>query len=351
MTHRKTRFNGKRLTVSVAISIAMLAGGLLWIDGLTLQLAAARLLWPLARLMGFIMVGLFVGQLLEASGWTGMLAWAARPFFRFGRLGDRCAAAFMAAFVSGVTANAMLLDYYQEGNISRKQLFLSNFINQFPAFFLHLPTTFFIVIPLTGWAGGLYFLITFVAVVLRTFGFLVYGHLNPAMQVAARSGAYEPLPDTAPKRSVAFWQIVSQKLPRRLSGVTVYIVPIYIAVFLVNSLGVFAAARTWMAQFATSAVIPVESLSLVVLSFAAEFTSGFAAAGALMDAGVLTVKQTVIALLIGNIIAFPIRAVRHQLPRYMGIFAPKMGLQLLLLGQSWRIGSLIVVGTAFYYVA
>ena len=38
----------------------------------------------------------------------------------------------------------------------------------------------------------------------------------------------------------------------------------------------------------------------LILSFAAEFTSGFAAAGALLEAGVLTVKQTVMALVIGN---------------------------------------------------
>ena len=94
----------------------------------------------------------------------------------------------------------------------------------------------------------------------------------------------------------------------------------------------------------------MESLSVVILSFAAEFTSGFAAAGALLDAGVLTVKQTVLALLIGNILAFPIRALRHQLPRYIGIFSPKMGTQLLLMGQGLRVTSIIMMGVLYYFV-
>ena len=89
--------------------------------------------------------------------------------------------------------------------------------------------------------------------------------------------------------------------------------------------------------------------SFVILSFAAEFTSGFAAAGALLNAGMLTVKQTVLALLTGNIVAFPIRAIRHQLPRYIGIFSPKMGTQILLLGQGFRILSLMVVGAIYFY--
>jgi hypothetical protein len=92
----------------------------------------------------------------------------------------------------------------------------------------------------------------------------------------------------------------------------------------------------------------MESLSVVALSFVAEFTSGFAAAGALMEAGVLTVKQTVIALLMGNVLAFPVRALRHQLPQYVGIFAPRMGTEILLLGQAFRVVSLVLVGWVYY---
>ena len=41
--------------------------------------------------------------------------------------------------------------------------------------------------------------------------------------------------------------------------------------------------REWLARFVVTAVVPVESLSVVILSFVAEFTSGFAAAGALLE--------------------------------------------------------------------
>jgi hypothetical protein len=70
-----------------------------------------------------------------------------------------------------------------------------------------------------------------------------------------------------------------------------------------------------------------------------------------MTAGILNVKQTVLALLIGNVLAFPIRALRHQLPHYMGIYSPLMGAELLLLGQLLRVISIIVVGVAYYVVA
>ena len=346
MARRKTRHPYRALTFSLGLTLIMLAAGVYGIESLSWAKAAGRLIRPLLRLLGFILVGLAAGQVIEALGWTRALAIAARPVFRYGRLGHRCGAAFMAAFVSGVTANAMLVEFYREETITRPQLFLTNLINQFPAFFLHLPTTFFIVIPLTGRAGALYFLLTFSAALLRTLLLLVYGHFRLPM----------PLDEEAPRDTVQrsagpswreVWAGVRRKLPRRMTMVAVWVMPIYVAVFLANTIGWFDFMQNALAHLVVSSFIPVESLSVVVLSFVAEFTSGFAAAGALMSAGVLTVKQTVVALLAGNILAFPIRALRHQLPHYMGIFQPKLGTQLMVMGQVLRIGSILVVGAVY----
>jgi hypothetical protein len=349
MARRKNRHPYRALAVSAVLTLAMLTAGVYGLESLSWSSAAGHLIRPLLRLLGFILVGLTVGQVIEALGWTRALALAARPVFRFGHLGHRCGAAFMAAFVSGVTANAMLVEFYREEKISRQQLFLTNFINQFPAFFLHLPTTFFIVVPLTGRAGILYFLLTFAAALLRTLLLLCYGHFR--LPVPSEDIPSQVQPRNAPTRS---WREVlaglRRKLPRRMTMVAVYVMPIYVAVYLVNKMGWFAFMQDALAHLVVSSFIPVESLSVVVLSFVAEFTSGFAAAGALLAAGVLTVKQTVLALLIGNILAFPIRALRHQLPHYMGIFQPKMGTQLLVMGQILRIASIVFVGVVYFLV-
>jgi hypothetical protein len=350
MASQKGRPVFKPLIISLIISGLILLGGVILIPDLNMRQILAKLLQPLTRLMLFITIGLLIGQIIEASGWTKTLAALARPLFRFGRLGDHCGAAFTAAFFSGVTANAMLLGFFEDGKITRKQLFLSNFINQLPAFFLHLPTTFFIVIPLTGWAGGIYFFITFSAVILRTVLFLVYGHfgLSPAAPEDGLAKSRELSSKT--KKFKDIWQRIKSRLPRRLAKIAVYVVPIYVLVYTLNVMGMFQLLRETLSDFVVTTFMPMESLSVIILSFAAEFTSGFAAAGALLEAGVLTIKQTVIALLIGNILAFPVRALRHQLPRYIGIFSPKMGSQILLLGQGFRITSLMVVGLLYFYI-
>ena len=353
MSRKKAKPKIRTAVVSLFVSAVALTLGAVFIEGLHLQDLAGKLFWPLLRLMGFICIGLAIGQIIEASGWTRALAALGMPAFRFANLGSRCSAAFTTAFFSGVSANAMLLSFYTEDKITRPQLFLSNFINQLPGFFLHLPTTFFIVVPLTRSAGLIYFLLTFTATLMRTTVFLLYGRFRlPATDDTHHAPSTRAdLGDVQANEKSRIWQGIKSRLPTRLANIAIYVVPIYISVFILTRMGMFDLVRTWLAAYVTTSFIPIESLSVVVLSFAAEFTSGFAAAGAMLDAGVLSVKQTVVALLIGNITAFPIRALRHQLPHYMGIFTPRMGAQLLILGQSFRVLSVMIVGGLYLWFA
>lgn len=348
MASRKNHNKPIALWIALTVSAVMLAAGIGLLDDVGIRTVGRKLILPLGRLMVFITIGLVAGQAIEAAGWTHTLGRLGAPLFRFARLGSRCSAAFSTAFISGTAANAMLYDFWKDEKISRSQLIMTNLANQLPAFFLHLPTTVFIVLPLTGWAGGLYFLLTFAAALLRFVLILLWGHWHPS---ATREATGEADKELQKKNGrMAIWAAIKSKLPRRLTSVATYVIPIYIAAFLLNSAGMFDWMRQWAVHWTAVTVVPVEALSLVVLSFAAEFTSGFAAAGALMQEGVITIKQAVLALLIGNVTAFPIRALRHQLPRLMGIFAPKLGLQILLLGQGVRIVSLVVVGTFFYWI-
>jgi hypothetical protein len=350
MAHREIKSDLKPLLVSFFISAVVVLAGFFLVEDLNVDRVVSRLLWPLTRLMLFISIGLMAGQIIEATGWTNALAVVARPLFRFSNLGNHCSAAFTAAFFSGVSANAMLLDFYKEGKITRSQLFVSNFMNQLPAYFLHLPTTFFIVIPLTGWAGALYFLMTFAAVMMRIICLALYGHLRLSNNQSATDAKIKNKMAADAKKAGNIWQGLKTKFPRRIKRIVVYVVPIYILIFILNDMGLFKMARQWLSGYVVTSFIPMEALSVVVLSFTAEFTSGFAAAGALLDAGILTVKQTAVALLIGNIIAFPIRALRHQLPHYIGIYSPKTGVQLLAMGQGFRIVSIMLVGIVYYYL-
>jgi hypothetical protein len=243
----------------------------------------------------------------------------------------------------------MLVSFYDRGLIDKQRLFLTNFINQLPAFFLHLPTTLFVILPLTGSPGSIYLLLILVAAVLRTGLCALYGRLrlSPPAEDA------EEGPEAGGKSKSSALEIpglILNRVPRRLARIVQFVVPIYLLVYALHRLGCFDFIQTAMAGTAVSALIPIEALSMVVVSFLADYTSGFATAGALASSGVLSSYQVVLALLLGNVVALPIRSLRHQLPRYLGIFSPKLGTQILVMGQSLRVASLLLVGAGYMLV-
>jgi hypothetical protein len=89
--------------------------------------------------------------------------------------------------------------------------------------------------------------------------------------------------------------------------------------------------------------LPPQAMGIVVFHMAAETTAGYAAAGALVQTGGLTVKELVLALLVGNILSSPVRAVRHQFPYYAGIFRPALALNLIISNQALRAASIALV--------
>ena len=68
MVLEKTKHPYSRLAASLLVSILVIVVGLNLVDTLTGHLVLKKLLWPLARLMIFISIGLLAGQVIEASG-------------------------------------------------------------------------------------------------------------------------------------------------------------------------------------------------------------------------------------------------------------------------------------------
>ena len=303
-----------------------------------------RTVWPLMRLTVFISIGLFAGQFIEGMGWTDRLSVMARPFMRWAHLSWQIGAVFTTAFFSGTASLSMLMSFHQEGKLSRREIILSVLLNTFPSFFLHLPTTFFIILALVGKAGAIYLALTFGAAVLRLGAALTFTRF----MLRKSSGYYHEM-TAQDKDWKKLLRETGKKFISRLSNILMIVLPVYLIIALISDMGFFLWLRKLFAQGFTSTFIPIDAMSIVIFSLVTEFTSGYAAAGAMLDAGTLTVFQIVLALLLGNIIAAPVRALRHQMPYYMGIFSPGLGIYLIVTTQTLRILSLMVTGLLFIF--
>ena len=283
---------------------------------------------PLSRLLLSVSVGLFVGTLIEALNWTRGVAKIAQPLVRLGRLKDVAGASFSLAFFSGAAANAMLSEAYDKGEITKREVMLSNLFNSLPTYFLHLPTLFFIAAPFIGTAAVLYVSLTVLAAFLRTAGIVLLGRMIlpplPEGCVVCR------LKDTPKWDWRAALDKTWKRFRRRLPRMVYYTIPIYVAFFFLKRWGAFEAMETWMAEnVAFLSWLPPQAMGIIGFHMAAETTAGYAAAGALVQTGGLTTKELVLALLVGNILSSPVRAVRHQFPYYAGIFKPALAMNLI----------------------
>ena len=304
-----------------------------------------HLLWPFGKLLLYLGVGLFIGQAMESLGWSARVGAKVRPLVSWGRFGPESAAAFSASFFSGILANTMLMSSYQDDKLTRRELTLSYLLNTgLPGFVLHLPTTFFILVPLTRTAGLIYLGLNLLAALLRTVGVLAVGRwtLKPT--------GTEPVVEAVRPPVKSRFETIWKKFYRRFFRLICYTMPIYILIFVAQQGGFFNWLREAAANLVSVTFLPVEAASVVIFSVAAEFSSGIAAAGALLSSGALTVQQTVAALILGSIVATPVRALRHQLPTHAGIFSPRLGTQLLLTSQGLRIISLILVTIPYIWL-
>lgn len=308
-----------------------------------------QLMWPLVKLVGLVSVGLFVGNLIEALHWTRFVARLAMPLARIGRLCEISAASFAVAFVSGITANTMLAEAYDQGKLSRRELILSNLFNSVPTYFLHLPSMVFITAPILKSAALVYLGITVGSAVLRSACILVVGRI--LLSGLDRCHAAElPMEEQLDLRRILdkTWM----RFRRRIKKIVMITVPIYVGVHLAHRFGFFAAAEDFLAShMGWLSWLHPQAVGIIVFQLAAEFSAGMAAAGAFLDAGSMAERDVVMALIVGNVLSSPMRAFRHQFPYYAGIYKPALALELILCSQGFRVASLVICGTLYYWLS
>ena len=314
----------------------------------TLLLLWDKLFWPLIRLLFFISVGLIIAIIIESLDWTKKISALSRPLILIGNFSERVGAAFAMALISGVAANTMLAESYNHGHLSKKELILANLFNSLPTYFLHLPTVIVITLPLIKSAAFIYVGITFGAALLRTFSIVLVGRL---LLDKPQTPTTIPLNESKRASNSPLWDKIKKRFTKRMRKIVVYTIPIYIIIFIMNRLEVFDSIEQAMAGYLH--FIPwlsPQALGIITLHLAAELTAGLAAAGALLQEGVLNNKEIIVALLIGNVISSPVRAIRHQFPYYAGIFKPQLATELIFYNQCFRITSLILVGGVYLWI-
>jgi hypothetical protein len=311
------------------------------------DLLAAKVLKPLARALVFMSLGLTAAMFIEAKGLSIRLGRLAAPLTNWARLPRTAAASFTLALVSGPAANGLLSEALDRRELGLRDLAVANLLNgSWPTFIVHLPSTLAVAAAFAGRAGLAYTAVMFAAATLRLFAAATLGRL-----ILPRTTGPRPVTaDEGSKTWREIWPVLKTRLRRRLTALVSVAAPVFYLITLAAQAGLFTWLEDAAAAHAPDFFLPAEAAALVVFSFTSEFSSGFAAAGALIENSSLTVAQAAAALILGNIIATPIRVLRWQLSAYLGFFQVRLGLFLILCNQSFRVLSLSLTLAAFWFL-
>jgi len=284
-----------------------------------------------------MILGVVGVNFLFAMGVINRIAWIARPVTRFGHLSDQAGISFVTAFGSPTAANTILVDNYEKGYMSKREMYIASLTNSFPAILMHWRGMIPILIPLLGMTGLAYFGILVLVGFVKTFLVLIAARFllqkrtdNPAVQMPPKKRIS---PAVAIKESLRG----SKKVIFRILKMTI---PITLAVFVLIDLGVFEYLAKYFAGLIKFFPLPAETIAIVSAQFG-HHIAGYTIASNFLTKGVLTGYQVIVILLVGNVIS-SISNLRHYIPHYMGIFGPKLGLEIMLLATGIRQGLIVV---------
>ncbi len=223
-------------------------------------------------------------------------------------LGELAVVSVATCFLSPTASYSILAQAWREKKIDEREVIAVSFLNSFPSMFSHL-YAFFIpfVIPVLGFAGVVYTATRFgVAAIKSIIGYFLALRWRSSYVAEVDVKSFSP----------------SENLAR----VAIIMALTYFIVSLASEYGVFDA----FSNIAQNFPLPPKAVAIAIVEFFNVRAAIVTAAG-FIDEG-LAWKWAVVGLILGNVISFSARSVKHSLPMHVALFG-KFGVKIVLLNS------------------
>jgi hypothetical protein len=281
----------------------------------------------------YIVVGLFLAEMMVAMQWIEKLAWATKAMMRYAHLDAGCGIPFLIAFVSPMAANSTLLGVYEKKRITSRELFFALLVNSFPNALVHWRWWLPAIYSVLGLVGLIYFALILTGETIRMLVFLTISRFTlPRPETNTITNR-----DSKQKPVKAVLGISAEKTCKMVLRILKIFFPVTLCIFFLNGWGFFnllAEALKGMARFFP---IPVESLPIIAAQFGNSLVA-FAIAGNLLNQQIISAKDVILTLFVGRIFAAVMIALRMQLPAVAGVFGRKIGLRIVVARVSSAAG-------------
>lgn len=293
--------------------------------------------------LGFmIILGIFIGQILEELGIIKALGFITWPISFLGKLPRSTSPAFLFALQSGAMANSMLVSQRDNGQLTPRELYTSVFVVSSLSLFAHLPTY---IIPLGnafGWkAATFYFGVRFAAIFVQIMFILIISQMfflkkSPSLDVKILTASDPEFHKASRKHSIkTFFNAVNKKSMRTIKRLLIYLLPTFFLTAFLEKSDFFNWLGTIMETIPLLNALPPQAPAVIAVQ-AINLYNGAIMAGSFIDSGLISVRDAILILLTGTLVTAPIRTLKHSLGSYVAILGARPGLLMAIATQTTR---------------
>ena len=282
-----------------------------------------------AKIVPIIAIGIFATSLAVNLGLMRKLDPLIKPISSKANISAVSALSVVTCAFSTTAGYSMLVDGLNEKIIPERELIATTVISSFPSILPHLFQFFIpVVIPILGLTtGSIYVCLVGLVAFLKSCVGIILARLW--LKDANTSPSKPMLSTLDPARA----PVVDNKSAVNKSAKSTYkmlkrIVPtMFITLFLVSvalELNLFESFSAILEPVTN--ILGLESeVALISATDIVNTYAGIILAGSLLSEGLISTKGVLIALLLGTVVSFSARFVKHSLPLHVSLFGPKLG--------------------------
>ena len=279
-----------------------------------------------AKIVPIIAIGIFATSLAVNLGLMRKLDPLIKPLSSKANISAVSALSVVTCAFSTTAGYSMLVDGLNEKIIPERELIATTVISSFPSILPHLFQFFIpVVIPILGLTtGSIYVCLVGLAAFLKSCVGIILARLwlkrTPSkLQLPGLDPAPAPVGDkneALNKSAKSTYKLLKRIVPTMF--ITLFLVSVAMEQNLFESFSAILEPVTNILRLESE--VALISATEIVNTYA-----GLILAGSLLSEGLISTKGVLIALLLGTVVSFSARFVKHSLPLHVSLFGPKLG--------------------------
>ncbi|AEH07450.1 hypothetical protein [Methanothermococcus okinawensis] len=297
-----------------------------------------------------LLIGMFIAETLVALNVITKLSFIGTIFTKIANLPEECGLALTLAFIDPRAANVMLIDFYKNNQISKKELYISSLMDSFPAILKHWDSLVPTLFATMGMLGIVYFFILVLIGLITTVIFAIIGKLtikkdiNDDKNKNKDDNNINDIKNNNVEKNISIKEINNYK---NLFKTVIYktikislpiIKTIFIASFITSFLikiGIFDYITEYIKTHISFLPFSTEELTISITAMINSIAA-YTMAGSLVDSHAINNIQAIRALLFGSVLS-SITIIRYFIPYYVGLYGVKDGISLMTISTLTRV--------------